>query len=144
MSPVAADGSFLVPDSDISTFLNRGCYFVGSASGSVAIDGYLLTVEDGDFGAIDPGGEFNQLVPPVVSVPDEIFVELAVGQTYTLPGDPSVNARISVYAPSGATAEPNMVLGGGNLINGEPTFPYLNQDYASYTFRWNGVEWRVS
>lgn len=65
-SPVAVDGSFFIPQSDVQTFLNRGCFFAGPPLGSVQIDGYLLTVENGDFGVIDPNSVFNQLVPPAV------------------------------------------------------------------------------
>jgi hypothetical protein len=79
---------------------------------------------------------------PVPSPPIGLFVPLTPPTTYTLPS-PSSGAILTLKDVSGMAGSINIIVSGGGFdIDGSPTFT-INQDYAAYTFVWNGSSWSV-
>lgn len=102
------------------------------------------------------GGDVVPLVRP--GVIENFAVSMADVAAYTASGTPieyvsTAGGPVSFVLPSDrspiAVCEDSGTFNGitaidpfGAMINGRSSF-VLNQPYASYTFRWNGTQWRV-
>jgi hypothetical protein len=79
---------------------------------------------------------------PVPSPPIGLFVPLTPPTSYTLPS-PFAEPIITLKDVSGTAGSANIIVSGGGFnIDGSPTFT-INQNYAAYTFVWNGSSWSV-
>jgi hypothetical protein len=75
-----------------------------------------------------------------------VYLDASAGAlTYTLS---AIHTPVTLVDNEGVSSTNHITVQGaaGELINGAAVFPAppsIWQDYASYTFQWNGTQWRV-
>lgn len=81
---MAADGSFLVPQSDVQAMLNSGCFFAGPGVESVKIGSDYLIYENQDQELIisGPGGTpITPVIMPIVSKTTDYIIDAGDNET---------------------------------------------------------------